>query len=59
MEKKKTTCCNCKNEAAEAAVNEYPGAAIDVADDEKVTKAEVKERTSALNNNPRNQGDII
>lgn len=37
----------------------YPGVAIDIADDEKVDENLVKERTKALNNNPRNNGKII
>lgn len=38
------------------AIDSLPGAAIDNADDEKVTKDEVAERTRTLNNNPRNEG---
>ncbi len=44
MEKKKII---NENEA----VDRLPGAAIDVADDEKVTEAEVKERVKTENNN--------
>lgn len=33
---------------------EFPGVAINVGDDEKEDKDLVKERTSTLNNNPRN-----
>ncbi|MCC8175716.1 MAG: hypothetical protein LUC85_01365 [Bacteroidales bacterium] len=36
------------------AADELPGAAIDIADDEKVNKEDVKERTHVLGNNPRN-----
>ena len=32
----------------------YPGAAIDIADDEKVNDRLVKERVKVENNNPRN-----
>ena len=35
-------------------VDTYPGVAINNADDEKVDKNLVKERTKTLNNNPRN-----
>lgn len=35
-------------------VDDYPGVAINNADDEKVDKDLVKERTKTLNNNPRN-----
>lgn len=31
-----------------------PGIAVDIADDDKVTPAEVKQYTKELNNNPRN-----
>lgn len=36
------------------AEQDYPGAAIDAADDDKVSNETVKERTKTLNNNPRN-----
>ena len=36
------------------ALQDLPGAAIDSADNETVTKAEVDARTKAQNNNPRN-----
>lgn len=60
MEKKETKRCCCRKkdnasvEKHEHAINEYPGTSVDVADCENVTKAEVKERTKTLNNNPRN-----
>ncbi len=38
----------------EQAVDNFPGAAIDKADKDKVTPDLVKERTTTLNNNPRN-----
>lgn len=44
-----------KKEIEEAADN-YAGVAIDMADDEKVTKKLVKEATCEMNNNPRNYG---
>lgn len=37
------------------AVDNYPGAAVDHADDNDVDRRLVKERTCTLNNNPRNQ----
>lgn len=36
------------------ALKDYPGAAIDTADNEKVTGKLVDERTKTQNNNPRN-----
>lgn len=39
------------------AEKKYPGVAIDVADDEKVDKKTVRERTETLNNNPRNDAE--
>lgn len=36
--------------------DKYPGAAIDIADDEDVRSAEEKERTATLDNNPRDLG---
>lgn len=41
-----------RNSAEE--VDEYPGVAINIADNDKVTDTLVKERTKTLNNNPRN-----
>lgn len=43
-----------KSEEEIRAEETFPGAAIDAADDDKVTKKAVKERTKTLNNNPRN-----
>ena len=45
-----------EDEAAEMQKAEevYPGASIDRADNDDVTKEDVKERTETLNNNPRN-----
>lgn len=37
----------------------YPSAAIDAADDDKVTSCMEKQYTRELNNNPRNEGQII
>lgn len=37
---------------------EYPGAAVDRADNEEATPALEKQYTSELNNNPRNHGQI-
>ena len=41
------------SEVTEDVLN-YPGAAINVGDDDKENAGLVKERTSTLNNNPRN-----
>lgn len=38
----------------EEAERKYPGAAIDAADDNKVSEKLVDEQTSMLNDNPRN-----
>ena len=35
-------------------VDKYPGIAVNIADHEKDTEKLVKDRTKALNNNPRN-----
>lgn len=45
---------NTKNAVREHAQENYPGAAIDRADDDKVDAELVKERTRTLNCNPRN-----
>lgn len=37
------------------AANHLPGAAVDRADEDKVSDRLVEERTKTLNNNPRNQ----
>ncbi len=49
METKKRNCC-----ASKAADNK-PGAAVDMADNEKVTKQEVEERTDVLDENPASE----
>ena len=41
------------------ALQDLPGASIDSADNETVTKAEVDARTKAQNNNPRNNDDAM
>lgn len=41
------------------AEKEYPGAAVNKADKEKVSKKLVEERTCTLNNNPRNEGKLV
>lgn len=41
-------------EAVKSALRDLPGAAVDKTDYGKTDPCEVKERTSALNNNPRN-----
>lgn len=43
---------NLKTEGKSA--DKYPGIAVDIDDNEKVTEKEVKQRTHILNNNPRN-----
>ena len=50
---KETTCGCTKKEA----LQDLPGAAINTADDDAVNPELVKERTSTLNNNPRNTDD--
>lgn len=59
-EKKQCCCCGTpaeeKKEQREA-LRDYPGAAIDAADDEKVTRALEKERTKTLGENPR--ADVV
>lgn len=44
-----------KKELHEQGLRDYPGAAIDNADDGKVSAEMVKERTKQQNNNPRNE----
>lgn len=39
------------------AEKKYPGAAVDASENDEVTKADVKDRTKVLNNNPRNTDD--
>lgn len=41
-------------EAEVKSVDRYAGASVDIADDETVDTALVKERTKTLNDNPRN-----
>lgn len=40
-------------------MRDYPGMAIDSADDEKVTEQRVDARTKAQNNNPRNTDNAM
>lgn len=48
-------CCSANQaKAKDAACREYPGAAIDAADNDRVTKRLEKQETKTLNNNPRN-----
>ncbi len=51
MDKKKT---DSLSEETKKALENLPGAAIDTADKEKTNPDLVRERTSTLNNNPRN-----
>lgn len=46
--------CGCSRTKAE---QDLPGAAVNAADKDKVNEDLVKERTSTLNNNPRNTDD--
>lgn len=43
-----------KHDNIAEAADTKPGIAVDIADDDKVTPAEVKQYTKELNNNPRN-----
>lgn len=45
--------CGTKKATDEQAM-EYPGVAVNKADNDKITEALEKERTATLNNNPRN-----
>lgn len=44
---------NNKDITPQEAARQYPGAAIDIADDEKVTPCLVDQETHLQNNNPR------
>lgn len=46
----------CRNKASDTknGAGTFPGVAIDIADKEKTDRKLVKERTRAINNNPRN-----
>ena len=46
--------CGCSRQEAR---EDLPGAAINAADNDKVNEELVKERTSTINNNPRNTDD--
>ena len=48
-----------KGKAVDQAQREFPGAGIDQADNNDVTKKEVRERTRTLNNNPRNTDNVM
>ncbi|MDE5800601.1 MAG: hypothetical protein K2H74_06215 [Paramuribaculum sp.] len=48
----------CKKTKSAPAMD-FPGVAIDKSDDERVTAREEQQRTAALDNNPRNNGDIV
>lgn len=52
MEKKRKCCCRSKTKAT--APDIYPGAAVNQADNGKVDKKLVNERTATINDNPRN-----
>lgn len=54
METKRNKSTNsCPAGKKEEDVEQFPGVAIDCADDEKVDPRLIKERTKTLNNNPR------
>ena len=58
MEDKNKKCCcggTKKDTTKDDSANKYPGAAIDIADGEKVVTDDVKERTETLGNNPNNE----
>lgn len=50
--KKKRCCCSRKAKEVNN-VHDFPGAAVDVADDENVSAKAVKAETKEMNNNPR------
>lgn len=54
MDTKNKCGCRKSTEAKDPASTQYPGVAVDKADDDKVSQTLVDERTSMLNNNPRN-----
>lgn len=43
----------------DSAEKDYPGAAVNKADNEEVNKELVDERTTTLNYNPRNEGKLV
>lgn len=45
---------NASQNAGNQSADKFPGVAVDIANDEMVSKKLVKERTKTLNNNPRN-----
>ena len=45
---------NTTDEIKNTSASEYPGVAIDIADNDKTNEKLVKERTATINNNPRN-----
>ncbi|MDE6099643.1 MAG: hypothetical protein K2G01_01230 [Paramuribaculum sp.] len=53
-EKKRRCCCGKKTKQTDEALREFPGVAVNRADDNADTTALEKERTRTLNNNPRN-----
>lgn len=55
MSTKETKKGDCKKSAIESA-DKYPGAAINIADNGKVSPKLVKERTKALDMNPHSEG---
>lgn len=55
MATKEVKKCNCEK-SADKAVDKYPGAAVNIADNEKVNPDLVKERTKTLDMNPHSEG---
>lgn len=48
-----------ENKKPEKDSEQYPGVAIDIADDDKVTEKTVKQDVSKLGFNPRNEGKKV
>lgn len=48
-----------KKDQIEEAVKEYPGVAVNSADNNDESRSLVKERTKTLNNNPENNGNPV
>lgn len=55
MDTKSKKCCNTQNRRnVDNAAQDYAGVAINMADGNEVNAKMVKDRTKAMNNNPRN-----
>jgi len=55
METKKSYSCRYKDDRKKIEEQKYSGLAINAANDNKVNKDLIRERTATLNNNPRNE----